>query len=325
MAGQVETAGVQANPVGEAAGLAPRLSQIEDRSWILGQPKSSPGYWMRAWHRYRRNKIALVALVVVIAIVLFALSADLISKYVTGYTYSENHLADKLLPPFSDGYILGSDGNGRDVLTRLAYGGRVSLMVAFLATLALLILGGSIGAISGFYGGLVDGIFMRAADTLLSIPTLPLLILVSSFYRPGPKGLALFIAAVSWPGVSRIVRGEVISLRNRDYVEAARVLGGSNSRVLTRHILPNVVPIIVVWASLVVPALILTEASLSYLGLGVRVPTPSWGNMLQDAKQFVRVAWTLIFIPGFMIYITVLAINLVASGLRDALDPRLNN
>jgi peptide/nickel transport system permease protein len=166
---------------------------------------------------------------------------------------------------------------------------------------------------------------MRLADTLLSIPALPLLILVSTTFHPGPTGLAIFIALVSWPGVSRILRGQVLSLRHRDYVEAARVLGASNVRILTRHVMPNVVPIIVVWASLVVPALVLTEASLSYLGLGVQVPTPSWGNMLQDAKQFVRASWTLVFIPGFAIYITVLCINLVASGLRDAMDPRLND
>lgn len=267
----------------------------------------------------------MVALGVVIIIIAFALGADLVSKFITGFNYSENHLADKLAPPFTDGYILGSDGNGRDVLTRLAYGGRVSLFVALLATVSLLAIGGTIGASAGFFGGWVDTLFMRFADTLLSMPTLSLLILVSSFYDPGPAMLALFISLVSWPGVSRIVRGEVLALRHRDYVEAARVLGASNSRIITRHILPNVIPIIVVWASLVVPSLILTEAALSYLGLGVRPPTPSWGNMLQDSKQFVRVAWTLVFIPGFMIYITVLSINLVASGLRDALDPRLNN
>jgi peptide/nickel transport system permease protein len=297
----------------------------DDRGMVLGQLRPSPGYWQRAWRRFSRNKVAVIALCVVILIFLFALCAGLISRYITGFTYTENHLSEKLSPPFTNGYILGSDGNGRDVLTRLAYGGRVSLFVAILATISLLIIGGSIGAICGFFGGITDSIFMRLADTLLSIPTLPLLILVSTVRRPGPAGLAVFIALVSWPGVSRIVRGEVLSIRHRDYVEAGRVIGASNFRLLVRHIFPNVVPIIVVWASLVVPALILTEAALSYLGVGVRVPTPSWGNMLQDAKQFVRVSWTLIFIPGFMIYITVLSINIVASALRDALDPRLTN
>ena len=325
MASQSESVGAQTATGADVATAAERHRLAEEKGALLGLGRPSAGYWHRAWSRYRRNHLAVAALVVAIAIILFALGAGLISKYVTGFTYSENHLQDKLAPPFTNGYILGSDGNGRDVLTRLAYGGRISLYVAFLATLSLLLLGGSIGAVSGYFGGISDGVLMRLADTLLSIPTLPLLILVSSYYHPGPSALAVFIALVSWPGVARIVRGEVLALKHRDYVDAARVLGASDTRVLTRHVFPNIVPIIVVWASLVIPALILTEASLSYLGLGVRPPTPSWGNMLQDAKQFVRVSWTLVFIPGFAIYLTVLSINLVAGGLRDALDPRLNS
>jgi ABC-type dipeptide/oligopeptide/nickel transport system permease subunit len=296
------------------------------RDWQgLGRvDRHAPGYWHRAWIRYRRNRVALVALIVTIAIVVFVLAAPLISRYITGFNYQENHLTDKLLPPRTGDYILGSDGNGRDVLTRLAYGGRVSLLVAGLAALSILIIGGSIGAAAGYFGGWIDTFLMRLADVLLSIPTLVLLILVSSFYQPSPVQLAFLIALVSWAGVSRLIRGEVLALKNRDFVDAARVLGASNFRIIMKHLFPNVVPLIVVWASLVVPTLILVEATLSYLGLGVRPPQPSWGNMLQDAKQFVRQSWTLVFIPGFMIYIAVLAINLVGSGLRDALDPRLN-
>lgn len=301
-------------------------SQLSDLS-IDGLSRSygSPvGFWRRAWQRFRRNRVALVALVITIAIILFALSAPLISNYVTGFTPQENHLANKLSPPGTNGYILGSDGNGRDVLTRLAYGGQVSLFVAALAAISILVIGGTLGAIAGYFGGLGDTIAMRGADVLLSIPVLVLLILVSSFFQPSPAELAVLIALVSWAGIARLVRGEVLSLRNRDFVDAARVVGASNTRILWKHIFPNVVPIIVVWASLVIPGLILVEATLSYLGLGVRPPQPSWGNMLQDAKQFVRQAGYLVFIPGFMIYITVLCINLVGTGLRDALDPRLN-
>lgn len=287
--------------------------------------RPSYGYWRRAWRRYSQNRVSLSALIVLILIVLFVLSAGLLSRYVTHMTYAENHLSDKLLPPFTGDYRLGTDGNGRDVLTRLAYGGRISLYVAALATISILLIGGTIGSIAGFFGGIVDSILMRAADVLLCIPTLPLLILVSSFYSPGPTYLALFIAGFSWAGISRIVRGEVMALKRRDYVDAARILGSSDARIIVRHIFPNVVPIIVVWTSLVIPGLILTEASLSYLGLGVMVPTPSWGNMLQDAKQFVRSSWTLVFIPGFAIYLSVLTVYLVGNGLRDALDPRLNN
>lgn len=285
--------------------------------------KSAPGFWRRAWTRFRHNRLAVVALIIVGAIVGFVIAAPLVSS-VTGFNYSENHLADKLAAPGELNYVLGSDGNGRDVLTRLAYGGRISLLVAGLAALSILIIGGTVGAVAGYFGGFVDTLAMRAADVLLSIPTLVLLILVSSFYQPSPAELALLIAVVSWASVSRLIRGEFMSLKNRDFVDAARVVGASNPRIIWKHIFPNVVPLIVVWASLVVPTLILVEATLSYLGLGVRPPHPSWGNMLQDAKQFVRQSWTLVFIPGFMIYVTVLCINLVGSGLRDALDPRLN-
>jgi peptide/nickel transport system permease protein len=151
------------------------------------------------------------------------------------------------------------------------------------------------------------------------------LILISTLYKPGIYGLAIFIASVSWAGVSRLIRGEVLSLRNRDYVEAARVVGAPSARILTRHILPNVVPTMVVWASLAIPSLILTEAALSYLGLGVRVPKPSWGNMLEEAQQFYTLNWTNVFFPGFMIFLTVLCVNVAGNGLRDALDPRVGD
>ncbi len=304
----------------------PAAPAAPDRDWseLHAAAKATRGYWSRAGRRFLRNRVAVAALICALLIVIFVLAAPLISRHVTGFTYYENHLAQKLMAPGEDGYILGSDGNGRDVLTRLAYGGRVSLLVASLAAMAILVIGGTIGASAGFFGGVVDTFLMRLADVLLSIPTLVLLILVSSFYQPSPVALAFIIASVSWAGVSRLIRGEVMSLKNRDFVDAARVLGASNSRIIVKHIFPNVVPLIVVWASLVVPALILVEATLSYLGLGVRPPQPSWGNMLQDAKQFLRQSWTLVFIPGFMIYLAVLSINLVGSGLRDALDPRLN-
>ncbi len=290
----------------------------------LGRTRPIEGNWHRAWRRFRANRIALISLFVLICIFLFAILAPLVSHF-TGFTYYENHLSDKLAKPGENGYILGSDGNGRDILTRLAYGGRVSLLVAGLATVSLIVLGGVVGSVSGYFGGIIDSILMRAADVLLSIPVLVLLILVSSFFHPAPWGLALLIAAVSWPGISRLVRGEVISLKNREFVEASRVIGASNSRIIVRHLMPNVVPIIIVWASLAIPSLILTEATLSYLGLGVQAPQPSWGNMLQEAKQFVRQSWTFVFLPGFLIFITALSAYLVGLGLRDALDPRLNN
>jgi peptide/nickel transport system permease protein len=291
----------------------------------LGRFRKVESNWHRAWRRFRQNRVSLVALIITVVIIGFALAAPLISEYVTGFNYSENHLPQKLSKPGENDYILGSDGNGRDILTRLAYGGRVSLRVAFLATLSILVIGGTIGSLAGFFGGWIDVFLMRAADVVLSIPALVLLILVSSFYHPNVAELAVLIALVSWPGVSRLIRGEVLTLKHREFIEASRVIGASNLRIIIRHLFPNIVPLILVWASLAVPSLILTEATLSYLGLGVRPPQPSWGNMLQEAKQVVRQSWTFVFFPGFMIFVTALCTYLVGLGLRDALDPRLNN
>jgi len=285
----------------------------------------SRGFWSAAAHRFFQNKVSVAALIMTCLIIAFVLGAGLVSKYITGFTPSENHLADKLTPPFTNGYILGSDGNGRDVLTRLAYGGRASLLFAGLSTLTILIIGATLGSISGYFGGMYDSIIMRSVDVLLSLPTLTMLILISALYHPNIYMLSAFVALISWSGISRLVRAEVLRLKRQEFIEAARLSGGSNFRIIFRHIIPNVLPIIVVWASLVIPNLILLEATLSYLGLGVRVPTPSWGNMLQDSKQFFRSNWTLVFIPGFMIYITVLSIYLVGSGMRDAVDPRLGD
>jgi peptide/nickel transport system permease protein len=316
----------QATPSPSTTQTAPRSTLADiGRTQKLDRVsrRKTRGFWAQAWQRFRQNRLSLVALCVTIFIVACVLGAGLISRYITGFTPYENHLADKLTPPFTNGYILGSDGNGRDVLTRLVYGGRASLMIAGLTTVTILLIGATLGAISGFFMGWTDTIIMRVVDVLLSIPTLPLLVLISSMFRPGPAMLSVFVALVSWSGIARLVRGEVLKLRGQEFVEAARLMGGSNIRIIYKHILPNVMPIIVVWASLVIPGLILLEATLSYFGLGVKVPTPSWGNMLQDSKQFFRSNWTLVFIPGVMIYITVLSIYLVGSGLRDALDPRL--
>ncbi|MEZ4507324.1 MAG: ABC transporter permease [Thermomicrobiales bacterium] len=290
----------------------------------LGRARPIESNWHRAWRRFKANRLSLVALIVTIGIFLFAILAPVVSHF-TGFNYYENHLGDKLAAPGTGDYILGADGNGRDILTRLAYGGRVSLLVAGLATFSLLILGGTIGSISGYFGGWVDTFLMRSADVLLSIPTLVLLILVSSFYHPSPWQLAILISLVSWAGISRLVRGQVLTLKNQEFVEASRVIGASDKRIIVRHLMPNIIPQLIVYSALAIPGLILTEATLSYLGLGVQAPQPSWGNMLQEAKQFVRQSWTFVFFPGFMIFLTSLCTYLVGLGLRDALDPRLND
>jgi peptide/nickel transport system permease protein len=298
---------------------AEALDGVLDRAAL----RKTPGLYTRAWRIFRANKVALTGAIVLILIVTFVLSAGLISTYVTGFTPQENHLADKLKPVMTDGYILGSDGNGRDVLTRLAYGGRVSLTIAVLSALSLFLIGGVTGVISGYLGGKVDAVLMRLVDVLLSVPGLPLLILITSLYSPGPIGLAFVLAGVGWAGIARLFRGETLALRGRDYVEAARAMGASSPRIVVKHIVPNLVPLLVIYTSLSLPGLMLAETGLSFLGVGVQVPTPSWGNMLGDGQQFFRTNFSLVLIPGLMIYITSLCMYLVGNGLRDAFDPKL--
>jgi peptide/nickel transport system permease protein len=288
------------------------------------QLRATPGPYRRGWRRLRRDRVGMAGLIGFALIILFALAADLIAGF-TGHSYWQGELRDQFLGPFSPGHLLGTDANGRDVLVRAAYGGRISLAVAILASAVLLAIGGVVGAVSGYFGGFVDATLMRVVDVLLCVPGLPLLILAFTIYKPGPYGLALFIAALGWAGGARLIRGEVLSLRSRDYVEAARVLGASNSRIIFQHILPNVIPLLIVSLSLTLPGLILTEAALSFLGFGVQIPTPSWGNMLENAREYFTRSWTNVFIPGFLIFLTVLSISLVGNALRDALDPRLND
>lgn len=259
-------------------------------------------------------------------LLLFSFGAPLVARS-TGYDYETGNLRTFLLPPFANGWdhVLGTDANGRDILTRLAYGGRVSMTVAILALVVALVIGGTLGSMAGFYGGFIDSVIMRFVDALISVPTIALLLLISVWWQPSEYGLAVIIALLGWTGLARLIRGEVLSLKNRDYVDAARVIGASNTGIIVRHIIPNVISIVIVWASLALPGLIIAEATLSYLGFGVGIPTPSWGNMLDEAYDFLRLSWTYALFPGLFIFVTALSFNLLGIGLRDALDPRLNN
>ena len=278
-----------------------------------------------AWRSFRANPLAMAGLAVLVIMVALALLAGVLSEYVTGHTTYEQDLSASFKSIGEDGYLLGSDAYGRDVATRLLYGARVSLGVAGLSIIGAMMIGVSWGLAAGYFGGWVDNVLMRVVDVLLAIPTLFMLLLIASMWTMGPVALAFIIASLGWQTVSRLVRGEVLSLREREFVEAARVIGASDRRIMFRYILPNVTPIVIVWAGLTIPSLILWEASLSYLGLGIQQPTPSWGNMLSDAQMVWSYSATLVFLPGLAIFITVFAINLVGNGLRDALDPRLSD
>jgi len=297
--------------------------------WL--KPKETPSLLRLAWQRFRRDKLAIVGGVVMIILSLVAVSAPLLSKHVTGFTPQQIELGATLKPlgyqksPDQPTHFLGTDELGRDVLTRVIYGGRVSLWVAFLTVLVSLTIGTLIGAVAGYYGGSVDALLMRFVDVVISIPSLFLLILIAVVFHPGVSGLALVIASMNWTGMSRLVRGEFLSLKERDFVDAARVVGAGNTRIIFRHILPNAFSPIIVAATLALGGEILIETALSYLGMGVQPPTPSWGNMLTNSRQYLYRAPQLIVIPGIFIFITVLAANLMGNGLRDALDPRLRD
>jgi peptide/nickel transport system permease protein len=286
--------------------------------------RPSRSYAAAAWRRFRANKLAVIALVVLSLLVLMALCAPLISAYVTKASPTDQRLLYNFEPPSAKNW-LGTDEYGRDVLTRIVYGGRVSLGVAALGVLVALVIGTAVGLLAAYYGGWVDTALMRFVDLMLSIPGIFLLILIGSLVQVGPALLAVIIAALSWFGLARLVRAETLSVKQRDYIEAARAVGVSDGAILRRHVLPNVLHIIIVWATVAVPEFILIEAVLSFLGLGVQPPTPSWGNMLTNATQYFYKSIGLVFIPGFFITITVLSLSLVGDALRDALDPRLNH
>lgn len=323
MAQQVPLGGASAEHATQEEFVAGNSQYPDKGAFERDHLKESPGFYKRAWRKLRRDKLAMFGLVMIFILGSFSFGAPVVS-HLTGHDYAVGNYAKTKAPPFEDTTnILGTDDNGRDILTRLAYGGRISMQVAVIALLAALTIGMSVGAAAGFFGGAIDSVLMRFVDVIISIPAITLLLLLSVWIRPGPVGLAFVIAATGWTGVSRLIRGEVLSLKNRDYIDAARVMGASNFRIITRHIFPNVVSIVIVWSSLALPSLILTEAALSYLGFGVRIPIPSWGNMLDDARGYYMQSWTAAFFPGFMIFMSALSINLLGNGLRDALDPRL--
>ncbi len=303
------------------------------KSFAAEAARPSPGLAELAWRRFKRDKLAMSGAIVLVILGLLAIFATPISLYVTRFD------PDKVLPLYSLKPVgwqksaeapvnwLGTDELGRDVLTRLIFGGQVSLFIAFLTVCTTVTLGTISGALAGYFGGWVDVLIGRFIDILLSIPGLFLLLLISVVFRPPWWGLAFVLASVSWMTVARLVRGEFLAIRAREYVEAARVTGVSNWRIIFRHILPNATSPIIVAASLQIGGVILTETALSFLGLGVQPPTPSWGNMLVNANRFIfsENARSLLFIPGLLIFATVLAVNFMGNGMRDALDPRLKD
>ncbi|GGO53334.1 peptide/nickel transport system permease protein [Roseovarius pacificus] len=268
--------------------------------------------------RFSRNRGALIGLIILLTVVLLAVFAPLL------YPDSPWKMVQRpFLPPFStDGFLLGTDTLGRDVAAGLVHGARVSLIVGLVSTLVALLIGVPLGAFAGFYGGLIDDGAMRFTEFFQTIPNFALAIVLVAILEPTLPTITLAIAIVSWPPVARLVRAEVLSLRKREFVDAARLAGLSNTRILFGHVLPNAMSPIIVMASLMVATAILLESSLSFLGLG-DPNIMSWGYMIGAARTVIRSAWWLSFIPGVAILLTVLSLNLIGEGLNDALNPRL--
>ncbi len=270
------------------------------------------------WHRFSRNKMALAGSAVVILLFFVSLLAPWISPYDPG----EINLQMILSSP-SGIHPFGTDQLGRDVLSRMIWGSRISLKVGFVATGIAIVIGGILGAIAGYYGKWVDATIMRFVDIMLCFPTFFLILAVIAFLEPSIWNIMIVIGITGWMGITRLVRADFISLKERDFVQAARAIGAGDSRIIFLHILPNAMASVLVAATLGVAGAILTESALSFLGIGVQPPTPSWGNILTAGKDNIDIAWWLSLYPGLAILITVLGYNLLGEGIRDSLDPRL--
>ncbi|OPY86978.1 MAG: Glutathione transport system permease protein GsiD [Smithella sp. PtaU1.Bin162] len=273
---------------------------------------------MNFWETFYRNKLALTGSGIVLLLFFVSVFAPLIAPYDPG----QIDLKNVLLPPSLDHWF-GTDQLGRDVLSRMIWGARISLKVGFVATGVAIIIGTLLGAVAGYYGGWLDAGIMRFVDIMLCFPTFFLILAVIAFLEPSIWNIMIIIGLTGWMGVTRLVRADFISLRERDFVKAAKVIGAGDLRIIFIHILPNAMASILVAATLGIAGAILTESALSFLGIGVQPPTPSWGNILTAGKDNIDIAWWLSLYPGLAILITVVGYNLLGEGIRDSLDPRL--
>lgn len=276
--------------------------------------------WKNTMKQLRKNRFAVIGLVIIVFFILLGLFAPLL----TSYTFQEQQLGDRLQPP-SEEHWLGTDHLGRDIFTRIAYGARVSLQVGFFAVTGALLFGTLLGMIAGYFGRWIDMVISRIFDILLAFPSILLAIAIVAILGASLENALIAIAIINIPIFGRLVRSRVISLREEEYIMAAKAQGMKNGRIILHHILPNSVAPIIVQATLGFGTAILEAAALGFLGLGVQPPTPEWGQMLADARDFIQLApWTLLA-PGISIMLVVLGFNLIGDGLRDALDPKMKN
>lgn len=286
------------------------------------QQLRSKSLLQKALYRLRHDKLTMTAMAVLLVLGSMAVMAPFITNEILQVEHIRPDLNNNYLPLGAEGHILGTDELGRDHLARLLYGGRVSLGIGFSAAIMALSIGIIVGVVTGYYGGLLDDIIIWFITTINSIPQLFLLLILSALLAPGPTSLVLVLGGLGWTGATRIVRGETFSLKQQEFVIAARAVGASDLRIMFVHIVPNIISLLVISLALSIGGLILTESALSFLGFGVRAPTPTWGNMLSGGLEMVRRAPHLLIAPGLLISITVLCLYIIGDGLRDAFDPK---
>lgn len=275
-------------------------------------------YWRLVWKQFRSNRLAVFGLVVVFVLFGIAFLAPLLSQYSpTAYDLDAILLKPSVVHPF------GTDEEGRDVLARMIYGTRISLSVGLISVFLYVSIGIILGALAGYFGGWVDIVISRAIEIMICFPTFFLILAVLAFIGPSLVNIMVVIGLTSWPGIARLVRGEFLKLRGQDFVLSGKVVGASSFRLIFRHILPNSLAPVLVSATFGVASAILVESSLSFLGFGVQPPTPSWGEILSQSRDFMDIAWWLALFPGLAIFLSITAYNLVGEGLRDAIDPRM--
>lgn len=273
------------------------------------------------WRKLRKSRTAMFGLVIISIFIFLAIFADVIADYDTAIN---QNTSARLQGPSME-HLLGTDTYGRDIFARIIHGSRYSLMIGFVTTAMSVLIGGILGSIAGFYGGRADNIIMRVMDTVMAIPPILLALSIVASLGPGLKNLLIAMTVSCVPSFTRVIRSVIMSVVGQDFVEAAKACGTKDGRIVLRHILPNAMGPIIVQATMSVSSMIISAASLSFLGMGIQPPAPEWGAMLADSKEFMRYYPYLVVIPGIAIILASLALNLLGDGLRDALDPRLNN
>ncbi len=290
-------------------------------------PGANSSAAMLAWRRLRQDRVAMTGMALAALIVLIALFAPLLAphdpaeQFRDGLTPGGQPIASTLLTERSSRFLLGTDSNGRDLLSRILYGARVSLIIGVLANTLAVTIGTLVGSVAAFVGNPLESILMRFTEVMMAFPTLLLAMALVAILKPSMWIIIVVIGLVYWTWIARVVYGQVLSVRELDFVTAARALGAARRHILLRHILPQLIPTIIVWGTLGIATNVMLEASLSYLGIGMQPPTPSWGGMIQQGQSYYRTAPWMVIFPGLAIILTVFTFNMLGDGLRDALDP----